>query len=82
MDYRILIDQLVEFWGIVVEVWQQGVFGVQVGRILTAALILIFFLAIRKAFARHVVRLKVITERIPGELDDRVLEALERPVGM
>lgn len=82
MDYSVLIDKLMEFWGIVADVWQQGVFGVQIGSILTAALIFIFFLAIRKVFARHVVRLKIITDKIPGEVDDRMLEALERPVGM
>ena len=69
------------FWGIVTEVWQQGLFGVDIGRIIIAVFIFILFLLIRRLFAGLVIkRLGAITKRTRTHLDDEVLEILEEPV--
>ena len=69
------------FWGIVTEVWQQGLFGVDIGRIIIAVLIFILFLLIRRLFASLVInRLGAITKRTKTHLDDEVLKILEKPV--
>ena len=69
------------FWGIVTEVWQQGLFGVDIGRIIIAVFIFILFLLIRRLFAGLVIkRLGAITKRTRTHLDDEVLEILEKPV--
>jgi MscS family membrane protein len=69
------------FWGIVTEVWQQGLFGVDIGRIIIALLIFILFLLIRRLFAGLVInRLGAIAKRTRTRLDDEVLEILKEPV--
>ena len=69
------------FWGVVIDVWQQGLFGVDVGRIIIAVFVFSLFLLIRKLFASQVInRLAVITKRTKTLLDDEVLEMLEKPI--
>jgi len=69
------------FWGVVIDVWQQGLFGVDVGRIIIAVFVFSLFLLIRKLFASQVInRLAVITNRTKTLLDDEVLEMLEKPI--
>lgn len=73
--------ELTEFWRLVVDVWQNGVAGVDVGRLLSAAGILIVFLMIRKLFTRFVIaRLKGIAAKTLTSVDDTAIETLENPV--
>ncbi len=75
------METLIEFWEIVKKVWQEGVYGIDISRIITAALIFILFLLIRKFFAGRVIkRLKTLTKKTKNELDDEVLEILEQPI--
>ena len=65
------------------EVWRDGFAGVDVGRLLTALVILLLFLMLRGLFTRFVMkRLKVLTRRTSNHLDDRVVEALGPPLRM
>ena len=67
------------FW----EVWRDGFAGVDVGRLLTALVILLLFLMLRGLFTRFVMkRLIVLTRRTDNHLDDRVVEALGPPLRM
>ena len=69
------------FWGIVTEVWQQGLFGVDISRIIIALFIFILFLLIRRLFATIVIRrLSAMTKKTTSQLDDEVLEILEKPI--
>ncbi|WP_020594558.1 mechanosensitive ion channel family protein [Kiloniella laminariae] len=77
------MQDLENFWAITLEVWHQGVFGIDVGRIITAAAIFIGFLIIRGLFSRIVMnRLKVVTHRTKNSIDDHALEALDGPIRM
>lgn len=83
MSYTDIIEKLKDFWVVVVDVWQQGVFGVQIGRLLTAAFIFIVFLAFRKLLGSLIMnRLRILTKKTSGKVDDRVLAALEQPIIM
>lgn len=75
------MEQLEKFWALVVEVWQSGVFGVDIGRVLGAILIFAAFLVIRRLFARFVIaNIKLAVSRTENDLDDKVVESLEDPL--
>lgn len=83
MDHTGVMEKFKDFWDVVVDVWQQGVFGVQIGKILTAALIFIVFLVFRKLLATLIMnRLRILTKKTSGKVDDKILEAVEQPVIM
>lgn len=76
------MDGINRFWLIVIEVWEQGLFGMDIGRIVVAALIFVGFLLIRRIFVRLVInRLSAITKRTKTPLDYDALEVIKEPVG-
>lgn len=75
------MDQLKQFWALVVDVWNTGVFGVDLGRVFAAVGILFFFLLLRRVFTRLIMHwLRTLTRRTKTEIDDRVFDAVEQPV--
>lgn len=83
MDYSAVIDQFRAFWSVVVDVWQQGLFGIQIGRLLIATFIFIIFLTLRRLIATQILtRLRVLAEKTTITIDDKVLTAFEHPIGM
>jgi MscS family membrane protein len=83
MRYSTIIERLKAFWNIVVDVWQQGLFGIQIGRLLTAVFIFIVFLAFRRVIATHIIkRLKSLTKKTSIEVDDKAVYALRQPIMM
>jgi len=75
------MNTLRDFWLIVIDVWRKGLFGIDIGRIVTAVLIFLGFLFIRRLFTRVIInRLKAVTRRTRTRLDDDALEVLEKPV--
>jgi len=70
-----------EFWALVVDVWQNGVAGIDVGRLLGAAGILIGFLLIRRLFTRFILSwVKSIIAKTSTPLDDAAVATLENPI--
>ncbi|MBP5856600.1 mechanosensitive ion channel family protein [Marivibrio halodurans] len=75
------IDNLREFWGLTVDVWQHGVFGIDLGKILIAIGIFVIFMAIRRLFTWAVLnRLENYARRSDTAVDDRAVAALRPPV--
>jgi len=75
------MEQLKAFWFVVVDVWKEGLWGVDLGRFILAALIILGFLMVRRLFAKVVIRrLAALTKRTKTALDDEVLEVLDKPV--
>ena len=75
------MERLGQFWALVIEVWKDGLLGIDIGRVLVAAFIFIGFLLIRRLFAKLVIsRLNVITKRTKTRLDDDALEVLQKPL--
>jgi MscS family membrane protein len=70
-----------DFWDLVVEVWQDGVFGIQISDTLLALLIFGAFMLLRNLFTRVVLgALHRATGRTETDIDDRTLEALRPPI--
>lgn len=75
------MEKLQEFWVIVVDVWEKGVFGIDLGRIVVALLIIAAFLLLRRLMARFLVsRLMAFAKRTRFRLDDEIVKALEDPL--
>jgi len=74
------MDKINEFWQVVVDVWVQGLWGINIGRIITSLLIFFIFLLLRQLIARFIInRLKAITRKTKFEFDDAIVEALQKP---
>jgi len=75
------ISSFRDFLDLVVEVWQDGVFGIQISDTLLALLIFGLFMLLRNLFTRVVLgTLHRTTERSETDIDDRTLEALRPPI--
>lgn len=63
------------------KVWDTGILGTNLGDILTAFGVFILFLLARRIFFRLFSKaLKTVTSRTKTDLDDQLLEAIERPL--
>ena len=72
-----------KFFQLVNEVWLDGFAGVDVGRLLTALVILLGFMMLRGLFTRFVIkRLMRAAKRTSNHLDDKMVEALGPPLRM
>ena len=77
------MESLQRFWTVVVEVWNTGILGVSLGRILIAVGIVLLCLLMRRLFIRVVSgRLRAWTKRSKTEIDDQMITALEQPIGL
>jgi MscS family membrane protein len=70
-----------KFWAVVVNVWENGLYGIDIGRIAVAVFIFLGFLIIRRLFSRIIVhRISLFIQRTSSSLDDAALEVLSKPV--
>lgn len=75
-------SSLQEFWNLVIDVWNNGLYGVDVGKMLAAVIVFFIFMLFRHVFSRIIIgRLKAITAKTKTEMDDEVIEVLEGPLG-
>ncbi len=75
------MERLQDFWVLVVEVWEHGYLGVDVGRVLVAIAIFCGFLVLRRLFTYLVIgRIKRWVGKTTTEIDDRALGAVENPI--
>ncbi|NIA67066.1 mechanosensitive ion channel family protein [Pelagibius litoralis] len=75
------MQQLQEFWALVLDVWNQGFLGIEISRLLGALGIFLLFLIFRRLFTTIVLaRLKRLAKRTDGQFDDELIGALEQPV--
>jgi len=75
------INSFQEFWQLVQDVWQNGVYGVAVGQILAALLLFFAFLLLRHVFSRFVIgRLKSFVGKTKNKVDDEVIDAIDGPL--
>ena len=75
------MQQLQEFWALVLDVWNQGFLGIEISRLLGALGIFLLFLIFRRLFTKFVLaRLKRLAKKTDGQFDDELIAALEQPV--
>ncbi|MEM7654401.1 MAG: mechanosensitive ion channel family protein [Pseudomonadota bacterium] len=75
------MEQLQKFWTLVVEVWDHGLWGVDIGKIAAALLIFLLFLLIRRLFSHFIVaRLQRLAGKTKTNFDDALLAAIEGPL--
>ena len=67
---------LEDFWALAIDIWDRGVFGVDLGQILIALLIFFLALALRSLFSRLIIgRLHSLAKRTKSNLDDTIIGA-------
>lgn len=70
-----------DFWQEILTVWQTGILNTNLGNIFIALGVFLFFLFVRRIFFRVFSRtLKRLAGRTTTDIDDRILEAIERPL--
>jgi len=75
------IKTLNNFWTLIVDVWQTGLMGIDIGRLVTAVCIFAVFLILRRLFTRFVLSsLKGMARKTSTDIDDRAIDALENPI--
>jgi MscS family membrane protein len=75
------MDNLIEFWTLVVDVWKNDVAGTDMGRILAATGIFIGFLLVRKLFTQFILLwIKSVVKKTSTLLDDAAVSILEEPI--
>ena len=74
-------QSLKDFWTIVVEVWTNGVGGVDIGQIINALGILIAFFVLRGLIAKFLIGwLRRMAKRTAWKVDDHVVDAIAPPL--
>lgn len=74
-------NTLQEFWTLVLDVWNNGLYGIDVGKILASLLIVYVSMLFRHLFSRIVLgRLRALTKRTKTDIDDEVIDVIEKPV--
>jgi MscS family membrane protein len=69
------------FWNVVMDVWKNGLYGIDIGRITVAVLIFLGFLIIRRVFSKVLVhRVSLLTRKTSTPLDDKALDVIQKPV--
>lgn len=75
------IQTLKDFWQLTADVWQTGVLGIDIGRLITALAIFTVFLVFRRLFTRFVLSaIKRMARKTSSTFDDQAIKALENPI--
>ena len=72
------INQFIELFR---EVWNEGIFGINVSEIIIGLIIFLFFYVLRRLFARFLIRrLNKIVLKSNNQLDDTIVKVIEGPL--
>ena len=76
-----LTNQMGDMWNEVVDVWQHGLMGIDIGRIVIAIGIFALFLLFRGLLSKYILMtLDRWTEKTETEVDDKIVDALIPPI--
>lgn len=74
-------ETALQLWGHTQTVWNEGLFGVDVGRMIIALAILFGFMLLRGLFSRYVLaRLHKLSTKTENLYDDKIIDALSPPI--
>ena len=72
------INQFIELFR---EVWNEGIFGINVSEIIIGLIIFLFFYVLRRLFARFLIRrLNKIVLKSNNQVDDTIVKVIEGPL--
>lgn len=75
------IASLQDFWSLVVDVWENGFYGLRIADSLLALLVFFLFMLLRNLFTRFVMSaIGRAAKRSRTDVDDRILEAMNAPI--
>jgi MscS family membrane protein len=75
------MEQIRQFWLVVVDVWEKGLFGIDIGRIIVALGIFFLSLLLRQLLAGIAInRLAALAKKTRFRFDDEVVEVLRKPI--
>lgn len=75
------METLNTYWALVLEIWTNGVYGVDIGHILAGVLVFALLILLRGVFTRVVIgRLQKLAAKTTTTIDDEVLEAMHGPI--
>jgi len=75
------MEKLKEFLLIIVDIWNKGLFGIDIGQIVLAIGVLLLFLLFRGLFASFIInRLKNFFKKFETEIDESAFKTLRRPI--
>lgn len=75
------MEQIKNFWSVVVDVWNNGIWGVDIGRIIIALGIFFLALLLRQLIAGIIInRLLALAKKTRFRLDDEVVLSLRKPI--
>jgi|TARA_R110002126_G_scaffold13118_1_gene55976 MscS family membrane protein len=74
-------ETTLQLWGHTKTVWHDGLFGVDIGRMVIALAILFGFMLLRGLFSRYVLmRLHKLSDKTKNLYDDKIIDALIPPI--
>ncbi|MCB1681215.1 MAG: mechanosensitive ion channel family protein [Alphaproteobacteria bacterium] len=80
-DPEQIIEQATDFWKEVVSVWEHGLMGVDIGRIVIALMIFGLFLVFRGLLTKYIFyTIRRWTKNTKTDLDDKIVDAIIPPV--
>lgn len=80
-DPEQIIEQASDFWKEVVSVWEHGLMGVDIGRIVIALMIFGLFLVFRGLLTKYIFyTIRRWTKNTKTDLDDKIVDAIIPPV--
>lgn len=75
------IASIQDFWALVVDVWENGFYGLHIADSLVALLVFFIFMLLRNLFTRFVMSaIGRTVKRTKTEVDDRILDAMSGPI--
>lgn len=75
------VSDFEEFWALVVDVWNNGFYGVDIGQMIIALSIFVVLMLARNLFTRIVIsRLEKLVSKTSNVMDDALVEALRNPI--
>ncbi|MCP3942859.1 MAG: mechanosensitive ion channel [Desulfobacteraceae bacterium] len=76
------MEKLNQFWYVATNIWKDGLYGIDIGRIIIAILIFSIFLILRQLFTRFIIkRIIALSTKTKTDIDEITLKALEKPLG-
>jgi len=75
------VNTINEFWQMVQDVWNNGLWGIDIGRYIIAICIILIFLIFRRILMHAAVnRIKKLASKTQTDLDDKIIHAAEAPL--